>query len=124
MTHATDQNPQLDEKGTSAAGDTALGEPLPLQSSSEEKESGVVKSQSAGQQPSDVIQGQDDLPAEPPSEQEVQRVQSAGEDYSVLTVTQKRLIVATASLASLFSPMATAIYCERRPHSCSFAPED
>ncbi|PMD41029.1 MFS general substrate transporter [Hyaloscypha variabilis F] len=110
MTDATDQNTHLDEKGTYVAGDTALGEPLPIESSSEEKESGVVKSQSAGQQPSDVIQGQDDPPAEPPSEQEVQRVQSAGEDYSVLTVTQKRLIVATASLASLFSPMATAIY--------------
>jgi hypothetical protein len=50
----------------------------------------------------------DDPPAEPPSEQPLA---PPGEDYSVLTVNQKRWIVTTASLASLFSPMATAIYC-------------
>jgi hypothetical protein len=49
-----------------------------------------------------------ELPAEPPSE----LPDPPGKDYSVLTVTQKKLIVFTASLASLLSPMATAIYCE------------
>ncbi|KAE9368108.1 MFS general substrate transporter [Stipitochalara longipes BDJ] len=81
-----------------------------MQPSSEEKEQGVVESQPALQEPRHVERGQDDPPAEPPSEQEVQRIQSAGENYSVLTVTQKRLTVMAASLASLFSPMATAIY--------------
>ncbi|CAG8983549.1 hypothetical protein HYALB_00004350 [Hymenoscyphus albidus] len=33
-----------------------------------------------------------------------------GVDYTVLTTTQKKLIVFTASLASVFSPTATAIY--------------
>lgn len=33
------------------------------------------------------------------------------EDFSIFTTVQKRLMVSTASLASLFSPMATAIYC-------------
>jgi hypothetical protein len=55
---------------------------------------------------------QDEPPAEPPSEQPLQRVGTAGEDYSVLTSTQKKLIITTASLTSLFSPMATAIYCQ------------
>lgn len=50
------------------------------------------------------------LPAEPPIERSV----SSGDEYSVLTVTQKKLVVFTASLASVFSPMATAIYCEHR----------
>jgi hypothetical protein len=48
---------------------------------------------------------------EPPSERPIERVVS-GEEYSVLTVTQKRLVVLTVSLAALFSPMATAIYCK------------
>jgi hypothetical protein len=56
----------------------------------------------------EVRRTHDDAPAEPPSEQPLA---PPGEDYSVLTVNQKRLIVTTASLASLFSPMATAIYC-------------
>lgn len=76
------------------------------------KEKEEVLSQSAHQQPRDVVHRQDDLPAEPPSDEQVQMVQSAGEGYSVLTVTQKRLTVMAASLASLFSPMATAIYCQ------------
>ena len=49
---------------------------------------------------------------EPPSERPIERVVS-GEEYSVLTVTQKKLVILTVSLASLFSPMATAIYCMR-----------
>jgi hypothetical protein len=49
-----------------------------------------------------------ELPAEPPTEQPA----PAGEDYSILKPAQKKAIVLTASLASLFSPMATAIYCE------------
>lgn len=46
---------------------------------------------------------------EPPSEQPLA---PAGVDYTVLTPTQKKLVVFTASLASVFSPMATAIYCK------------
>ena len=49
---------------------------------------------------------------EPPSEKPIEPAGPSGQDYSVLTVTQKKLVVLTASLASLFSPMATAIYCE------------
>jgi hypothetical protein len=49
-----------------------------------------------------------ELPVEPPVEQPVPQ----GKDYSVLTDGQKKAVVLTASLASLFSPMATAIYCE------------
>lgn len=75
-------------------------------------EKGEAVKLSSQQEPRDVERSQDDLPAEPTSEQQVRRVQSAGEDYSVLSVTQKRLIVMAASLASLFSPMATAIYCQ------------
>lgn len=58
-----------------------------------------------------AIPNQNDVSAEPPSEQDIQRVVTAGEDYSVLSVGQKKLIIVAASLASLFSPMATAIYC-------------
>ncbi|CAM6031690.1 unnamed protein product, partial [Sphagnum compactum] len=47
---------------------------------------------------------------EPPSEQPVQGTAIPGEDYSIFTVGQKKLMIMTASLASLFSPMATAIY--------------
>ncbi|KAE8441465.1 hypothetical protein EG329_004921 [Mollisiaceae sp. DMI_Dod_QoI] len=54
--------------------------------------------------------GQNDPSAESPSEQPLQRVMTPGEDYSVLTVGQKKLIIMAASVASLFSPMATAIY--------------
>jgi hypothetical protein len=86
------------------------------------KEKEEVLSQSAHQQPRDAVHRQDDLPAEPPSAEQVQIVQPAGEGYSVLTVTQKRLAVMAASLASLFSPMATAIYCQT--HSLPFYEED
>lgn len=53
-----------------------------------------------------------ELPAEPAVEQP-----GPTGDYSILTVAQKRTIVITASFAALFSPMATAIYCE-----CSVIP--
>jgi len=86
------------------------------------KEKEEVLSQSADQQPRDRVHRQDDLPAEPPSDEQAQMVQSAGEGYSVLTVTQKRLTVMAASLASLFSPMATAIYCQT--HFLPFYEED
>jgi hypothetical protein len=77
------------------------------------KGKGEALSESTDQEPREVEQGrdQDDPPAEPPSEQ-LQGAQTPGEDYSVLTVTQKKLIITVASLASLFSPMATAIYCQ------------
>jgi hypothetical protein len=86
-----------------------------MQTVAQDKENHAVLDKSASQEPRDVEQGQDDHPAEPPADQPLQRVQSAGEDYSVLTVTQKRITVMAASLASLFSPMATAIYCQS-PH--------
>jgi hypothetical protein len=47
----------------------------------------------------------------PELENEIQRIPT-GEDYSVLSVPQKKLIIVAASFASLFSPMATAIYCK------------
>jgi hypothetical protein len=49
--------------------------------------------------------------AELPPEPAVEHPGLAREDYSILTVAQKRAVVLTASFASLFSPMATAIYC-------------
>lgn len=63
--------------------------------------------------PSDWNGNSAELPAEPPVEQPG----PPGKDYSILTIAQKRIIVLTASFASLFSPMATAIYCE---HSIDF----
>jgi hypothetical protein len=60
--------------------------------------------------PHDIEQEAMDPNAEPPSERPIERVVS-GEDYSVLTVSQKKMVILTVSLASLFSPMATAIYC-------------
>lgn len=85
---------------------------------SEPDERGEILSNSPGEEPRDVEQereevapSQNDPSAEPQSDQPLERVGTAGEDYSVLTVTQKKLIVTIASLASLFSPMATAIYC-------------
>ena len=53
-----------------------------------------------------------DPASEPPSEAPIEAAGASGRPYSVFTVTQKKMIVLTASLASLFSPMATAIYCE------------
>ena len=104
------QNRNVNEKESSTS--AAAKAELQIQSIGEDKEKDEVVSQSTDQLPRDAEKGQDDLPAEPPSELQAHMVQSAGEDYSVLTVTQKRLIVMTASLASLFSPMATAIYCQ------------
>jgi hypothetical protein len=49
---------------------------------------------------------------EPPSEELNQGTATPGEDFSIFTVRQKKLMIMTASLASLFSPMATAIYCQ------------
>jgi hypothetical protein len=83
-----------------------------MQTVAQDKENHAVLDKSASQEPRDVEQGQDNHLAEPPPDQPLQTVQSAGEDYSVLTVTQKRITVMAASLASLFSPMATAIYCQ------------
>jgi hypothetical protein len=78
-----------------------------------EKGSSITEAPPSGDGPRDgdqngsVVEG-----AEPPSEQPVQPVLQAEEDYSVFSTTQKKLIVTTASLASVFSPMATAIYCQ------------
>jgi len=105
------QNRHFDEKETPVA-DAAPRLSTQLQSPSEAKREGLIESHSGDHEPRDLECGQHDPPADPPSEEAVQRVQSAGEDYSVLTVTQKRWVVTVASLASIFSPMATAIYCE------------
>lgn len=72
------------------------------------------KQVTAAEKDSEVLGPTQDAPptAEPLSEQPIHRVTTPGEDYSVLTVTQKKLIILTASFASLFSPMATAIYCK------------
>jgi len=67
--------------------------------------------------------GEPDPSAEPPSEQPVERVALAGQDYSVLTVTEKKLVVLTASLAAFFSPTATAIYCESARPSALTIPQ-
>ena len=72
-----------------------------------------IKSTSDPTEPSPATQGNEDgdstnLPPEPA----VERPGPPGKDYSILTVAQKRAIVIAASFASLFSPMATAIYCE------------
>lgn len=61
--------------------------------------------------PTDALPGRDP-DSEPPSEAPIESMDASGGEYSVFTVTQKKMIVLTASLASLFSPMATAIYCE------------
>ncbi len=61
--------------------------------------------------PNNITSIHDEPPIEPLSEQQAQISTPPGEDFSVLTATQKKWIIMTASLASLFSPMATAIYC-------------
>jgi hypothetical protein len=116
-TKTNDQSLNLTEK------DSPISEAVPAEGSkldlslmnsrADVKEKGEVVSESTDQEPAGLEQelDQDDPPADPPSE-EIQIVQTPGEDYSVLTVTQKKLIITTASLASLFSPMATAIYCQ------------
>jgi hypothetical protein len=63
----------------------------------------VKATQDPGSPPGDGVE----LPPEPA----VEHPGPAGKDYSILSVTQKRAIVLAASFASLFSPMATAIYC-------------
>lgn len=117
MADATDEKHDLTEK-RSTVPDAAPVEPSQVQLMADEKGGGEVLSQPTGEEPRDVERSQDDPPAEPPADQPMQTVQSAGEDYSVLTATQKRLTVMAASLASLFSPMATAIYCVPPPSTC------
>jgi hypothetical protein len=87
-------------------------------STEDEKQAAIARTDASPEDPkheekSGIASRQNDdepaeLPAEPPSEQPA----PAGEDYSILKPAQKKAIVLTASLASLFSPMATAIYCE------------
>jgi hypothetical protein len=116
-TKTNDQSLNLTEKNSPISEAVpAEGSKLDLSlmnSRADAKEKGEVVSESTDQEPAGLEQerDQDDPPADPPSE-EIQRVQTPGEDYSVLTVTQKKLVITTASLASLFSPMATAIYCQ------------
>jgi hypothetical protein len=109
MASTTDHDRDINDKEFRATAEIPTESQIRI--TADEKEKGESVAQSAQQEPRDVERSQDDLPAEPPSEGQVQRVQSAGEDYSVLSVAQKRLIVMAASLASLFSPMETAIYC-------------
>lgn len=80
-----------------------------MQSRSDEKEDSQVLSDD---EPRDAEGARDqDAPPETATEQ-LRRVITAGEEFSILTVTQKKFVIMTASLASLFSPMATAIYCQ------------
>ena len=111
MADTNDEKLDLSEKRSSIS-EAAPVEPPQMQTVAQDKENHVVLDKSASQEPRDVERGQDAPPAESPAGQPLKTVQSAGEDYSVLTVTQKRLTVMAASLASLFSPMATAIYCQ------------
>jgi hypothetical protein len=112
----TDQNHDLfTDKGTQLSKDVLVErlatDASNIQSGSDEH--GAILRNSVDTEPIDIAQehNRDGSPAEPPSEQQLQRSATTGEDYSVLTVTQKKLIIIVASLASLFSPMATAIYC-------------
>ena len=111
MADTNDEKLDLSKKRSSIS-EAAPVELPQMQTVAQDKENHVELDKSASQEPRDVEQGQDNHPAEPPADQPLQTVQSAGEDYSVLTVTQKRITVMAASLASLFSPMATAIYCQ------------
>jgi hypothetical protein len=111
MANTNDEKLDLSKKRSSTP-EAAPVELPQMQTAAEDKENHVSLNKSASQEPRDVEQGQDNHPAEPPADQPLQRVQSAGEDYSVLTVKQKRFTVMAASFASLFSPMATAIYCQ------------
>lgn len=110
MATATPQTPDPSEKNL-AKSESAHLESSQMHSATDEKESGGVASQSTNQEPRDVERGKNEPGADVPSDQQAQITQPAGEDYTVLSATQKRLIVTAASLASLFSPMATAIYC-------------
>jgi hypothetical protein len=105
MSSRTDEQYYVDES-VALATDTISAE-LQEQLVEAVKEKVEAVSQPAQQQLKEAKGCQDD----PPTELQMHNFQSAGEEYSVLTVTQKRLVVMTASLASLFSPMATAIYC-------------
>lgn len=80
--------------------------PGPIPNEKNERDDEVVDD---GESKSASLPGGDaaDRPPEPPIEQPG----DPGKDYSVLNVAQKRVIVVTASFASLFSPLATAIYC-------------
>jgi hypothetical protein len=120
MANTSDHSHNLTEKGSSTSEDAPVerskGEEDPGQSRLVAEEPNNGLNNSLGKEARVTEQGHeevgpthDDPPAEPPSEQPLA---PPGEDYSVLTVNQKRLIVTTASFASLFSPMATAIYCE------------
>jgi hypothetical protein len=111
MADTNDEKLDLNKKRFSIP-EAAPAELPQIQTVAQDEDNHVVLDKSASQEPRDVEQGQENHPAEPPADQPLQTVQSAGEDYSVLTVTQKRITVMAASLASLFSPMATAIYCQ------------
>jgi hypothetical protein len=67
---------------------------------------------SSGVEPQAVALPHGDPDDEPPSETPIESTGTSTVEYSVFTVTQKKMIVLTASLASLFSPMASAIYCK------------
>lgn len=62
------------------------------------------------------INSQNAPPSEPPTEltskgEDGKNPAIQQEDFSIFTSGQKKVMVMVASLASLFSPMATAIYC-------------
>jgi hypothetical protein len=100
------KNSEEKSKNGSAQGSNEM--PMTSTADSQEIENGVLKdSQSNAVTTHETAQ---DADGEPPSERPIELMVS-GEDYSVLTTTQKKLVILTVSLASLFSPMATAIYC-------------
>ena len=110
LSSATPSLTNEDEKALELAGNIAVGQ-------NDEKEVAVlddagIKSPSYPNEPPETHRDGGGDGAELPPEPAVEQPRPAGKAYSILTVTQKRAIILAASFASLFSPMATAIYCE------------
>jgi hypothetical protein len=98
LTNAPIEQANSDEKGTSN----------PQQVEPEINEKSIPSPTS----PQEVSSKENGANTNPTAEPPIERTVSAGVDYSILSVRSKRMVVMTASLASIFSPMATAIYCE------------
>lgn len=116
MTTSTDPSSESKETSNSAPVRVSTTEHSSAQSALHGKEKNAVLSESSNHVPrhaaeSEAARDDDASPTETAAE-ELRRTVTAGEEFSVLTVTQKKFVVMTASLAALFSPMATAIYCQ------------
>lgn len=98
LTNAPIEQTNSDEKGTSN----------PQQVEPEINEKSIPSPTS----PQEVSSKENGANTDPTAEPPLERTVSAGVDYSILSVRSKRMVVMTASLASIFSPMATAIYCK------------